>query len=190
MSTSKKCTKRPAVVEEAKPTTMGLIASEPIPTFVDNVLRDRCTQLLAKLAIGKWSDEDSVELRTCYEAMRHYGLGGASRDGIYSAISRGGLNFKEEKLVLDHASVLQALTLPDGRTVIIAVCFDADALIARRGAAGRLDLAYSGDGLNFKRDLDFRIVGLYTQDTIDPDIVLLPDGTLRLYYLAREGTGN
>ena len=36
----------------------------------------------------------------------------------------------------------------------------------------------------------FRIVGLFTQDAIDPDIVVLPDGSLRIYYLARVDAGD
>lgn len=81
----------------------------------------------------------------------------------------------------------------DGTIKIVSVNFDIESIIARRGVSGRMDLSISDDGLNFRREMRFRVIDLYIKDTIDPDIVLLPDGNLRIYYLCpsswQGGTG-
>ena len=160
-------------------------AAEPAPRFQELAIRACFQELLTDLTMGQWKAQEAEDLHACLQAMRDFDIG-AARGNIFSATSDDGLNFtRENKLIVSHGSAFQALGLPDGRIGILSVCYDADTLIARRGAAGRLDLSYSEDGLNFTRDMSFRIVGLFTQHAIDPDIVLLPDGSLRIYYLAR-----
>ena len=160
--------------------------AEPAPRFLEMAIRARFHELLTDLTMGQWTAQEADDLHACLQVMHDFDIG-ATRGNIFSAISDDGLTYtREEKLILPLASAFEAVALPDGRTGILSVCYDADTLIARRGAAGRLDLAYSEDGLNFQRDLSFRIVGLYTQHAIDPDIVLLPDGSLRMYYMARQ----
>ena len=140
--------------------------------------------------MGRWTASDEADFRACTAALRDRGIG-PWPSNIFSAVSDDGLTFaREEKLVLPSGSAFEAVALPNGGTAILSVCFDPDALITRRGASGRLDLAYSEDGLSFTRDLSFRIVGLYTQEAIDPDIVVLPDDSLRIYYLAGVGAGD
>lgn len=102
---------------------------------------------------------------------------------IFMASSADGLNFeKEEDVLFDKASVPDIIRLPSGRLLLYAV----DG--ARRSKSG-LMVALSDDN---GKSWDLGSVQFKTKDGIagggaDPEVVLLKDGKLRLYYVRFSG---
>ena len=155
--------------------------------FIDRVLRQHWYALLEKLWSGSFSEQDEADFRACDHALYQdpgMGLRGGNSN-VYSAIStNGGQTWEPEDVVcIAKVGVPHRVVLPDGTIKMVAVDHDTGSIISSRGVAGRLVLAESRDGIHFTRDPNFRIVDIYVRDTIDPDIVVLPDGSLRIYYL-------
>lgn len=146
-------------------------------------LREKRTELLNKLWLGNWSAEDELTLRKTQDELKKRGSG-AYDDKVYSAISEDGLKFtKENKVCVYAISAHEAVIAADGTVKIISCGQDINSIISRRGVTGKLDLHVSKDGIIFKVEDRFRIIDLYVKGAIDPDIVLLPNGNLRIYYL-------
>lgn len=122
---------------------------------------------------------------------------GPWRQDLRMAVSPDGLTFQEvEGLTLaTSAAVPEAVRGPDGRVYLFYVDGDLDHLVdkARTDSAwlkrhglpglGALKLLVSDDGRSFSEVPDFGIEGLVGGMVVDPDVVALPDGTWRLYYV-------
>lgn len=130
----------------------------------------------------------------------------ADRDGPWNHhvagpfVSADGVTFGEAgETDLSSASVPDAVRDDDGRWWLFYVDGDTDAMLAAAEAGtpletgwrgfGGLGAAVSDDGAHFER-VDITVVGdavpLYV---VDPDLVRLPDGRWRLYYLGVDAAG-
>jgi hypothetical protein len=108
------------------------------------------------------------------------GEGGPYFHQVLSASSRDGLLWTpDERVLLDHASVPTAVVAPDGRLFIFYV----DASQVPEGTR----CAVSEDGGASFRPGACAIDGMTTRKALDPSILRLPDGRLRLYYYACDG---
>lgn len=99
---------------------------------------------------------------------------------IYSALSADGLNWtKEERLIFDHASVPEAVITADGRIYLYF-------MDASEGHA--MSVAMSSDlGQTWKKST-VEIADRQTSGhAVDPNVILLADGTFRLFYLGTFG---
>lgn len=102
---------------------------------------------------------------------------------VFMAASLDGLNFmKEDNVLFDQTSVPDIIRLPSGRLLVYVV----DG--ARRSKSG-LMMALSDDN---GKSWDLGSVQFKTKDGTagggaDPEVVLLKDGTLRLYYVRFSG---
>ena len=154
-------------------------------SLLERVLRQQLYSLLARLWSGNFSQQDEADLRACYDAMANTLKHRAYHMSVYSAISAdGGKSWNAEGVeCLPDVSVPHYVGLPDGKVKAVALDYDVDNIIAHRGVAGRLVLFESEDGVHFTRDPKFRVIDIYVRNTLDPDIALLPDGSLRIYYL-------
>jgi hypothetical protein len=90
---------------------------------------------------------------------------------MLASSSDGGNWIVNDTVVREHASVPEIAALPDGTRFICYVDGTVDDLDAIRQAA---------DGT--WQDVDFALLNRTTQRAVDPDVVLLPDGRLRLFY--------
>ena len=101
--------------------------------------------------------------------------GGPYFHQVYRAHSGDGLDFApENQLVLDHASVPDAVLMPDGSTLLYYVNGLTEqhgiwvATQSPEGAWGVIDCV--------------RLDGEFNGNAVDPDVILLDDGRLRLFY--------
>ncbi len=122
---------------------------------------------------------------------------GPWRQQIRVARSTDGLSFELLDLppIVERAAVAEAVVGPDGRTWLFFVDGDVDALLERARARSRADLtrgipslgaiglAVSDDGLHFERVPDLEIRGLLRGMVVDPEVIRLPDGRWRMYYV-------
>ena len=94
---------------------------------------------------------------------------------IYRAFSSDAFNFTPENvLLLDHASVPDAVVGPDGETWVYYVNGEA----AQHGIwAARQNAAGEWEAIDC-----VRIDGQFNGNAVDPDIVRLPDGRYRLFF--------
>ncbi len=94
--------------------------------------------------------------------------------------SRDGVNFTVEQKLLDHASVPEIITLPDGRLAVYAVDFTE----ATGQNQEQLVLITSSDeGQTWTDPTPICLSGKTTTGAaVDPSAVTLPDGRVRLYY--------
>lgn len=100
-----------------------------------------------------------------------------SQNSIYRATSADGLNFLKEPTVLfSSASMPGAVTDKNGRMYLYYVS-------ASQPATGVLNVAVSIDGQNFTTPQKISIKGSTVIKKADPHPVLLPDGSIRLYYI-------
>ena len=98
---------------------------------------------------------------------------------VMLAYSSDGLNWTvDDEPVRDHASVPEIAALPDGTLIIYYVDGIVDDVDAIRQAQ---------DGSWV--DVDFVFEERPTQKAYDPDVVLLPDGRLRLFYFGPPAMG-
>ena len=164
---------------------MGSKAPSQRFEFTYRLLRQQEHQLLYKLWNGDWTEQDGASYRACRRAIRDGLHERVYNSGVYSAVSSdGGITWEEEGVeCLPSVGVPHYIRMPDGTYKILGVDFGDDSIIESRGAAGRLVLAESKDGVHFTRDRSFRIVDIYVKHTIDPEIMMLPDGSLRIYYM-------
>jgi len=116
------------------------------------------------------------------------GMTGPMAQGPYlhnvtSASSTDGLFFTADDVILiSHGSVPYSILAPDGRILLYYV----DATGLMQNTLETTAVAASDDeGKTFK-PLDLVILGKPTDKALDPAIVSLPDGTLRLYYYASD----
>jgi len=101
--------------------------------------------------------------------------GGLYYHQLYRAFSSDAFNFTPENLLLiDHASVPDAIIGPDGETWVYYVNGDPEKhgiFAARQTAAGTWEAIDC-----------VRIDGEFNGDAVDPDVVRLPDGRYRLFF--------
>ncbi len=96
---------------------------------------------------------------------------------ILKASSPDGVNFmKEEGVVFDKASVPDAIRLPSGRLVVYAV----DG--ARRSNSGIMVAISDDDGQTWQQG-SVQLESPMNFGGADPEVVLLPDDKLRIYYV-------
>ncbi|MBI3536526.1 MAG: hypothetical protein HY070_03030 [Chloroflexi bacterium] len=106
------------------------------------------------------------------------GQANASNDQTWYATSTDGLNWKEGALIADKASVPDVIRTTKGIFWAYWVDFS--------GASGanseKLGVAKSSDGKTWEKLGNVKFSNLTTQTPVDPDIVELDDGRLRLYF--------
>ena len=97
---------------------------------------------------------------------------------VYKAVSADGLNFtKVGGVLLDKASVPDAVSLPDGRLVIYAV--DGGG----RSESGLMVAISEDQGATWKQG-SLQLKGLQPPGKgVDPNAVMTPEGAVRLYYV-------
>jgi len=106
--------------------------------------------------------------------------GGPYYHQVYRAFSADGISFTaEEVLLLDHASVPDAVLRPDGETWVYFV----------NGEPGQhgIWIARRTDDGKWQTLSCVRLNGEFNPRAVDPDIVRLPDGRYRLFYYANFG---
>lgn len=97
---------------------------------------------------------------------------------VFSATSSDGLNWdKQNVLLLDHYSVPGAVTDTNGTIFLYAVYF------ASTSATEALMVASSTDGITFSGTQGVNITGSTVTKRVDPTATLLPDGSIRVFYL-------
>lgn len=97
---------------------------------------------------------------------------------IYSATSTDGLNWtKQNVLLFDHASVPGAVKDTNGT---IFLYFD---YFASTSSTEKLMVASSTDGITFTTAQEVQITGSTVIRRVDPTALLLPDGSIRLFYI-------
>jgi len=116
------------------------------------------------------------------------GLKGAAVQGPYlhnitSASGTDGLSFTPDKTILiSHGSVPSAVLAPDGRILLYYV----DASEIMKKIPETTAVAVSTDvGTTFSQ-ADMVIDGNPSDKALDPSVVIMPDGTYRLYYYASD----
>lgn len=106
---------------------------------------------------------------------------------VFSASSADGLTWTQDnRLLLDHASVPAAIMTPQGRIRLYYV----DASNAIEGQPEQVNVAESEDSGKTFYVLGCTIENRDSEKSLDPSIVLLPDGCYRLYYYAAHGSPN
>jgi hypothetical protein len=152
-------------------------------------------EIFERLLDGKLDDNATRALELYVERKRQDM--GPWRQQIRVARSTDGLDFELLDIppAVEHAAVAEAVVGPDGRTWLFFVDGDVDALLERARAGSRADLirgipslgalglAVSDDGLHFERVPGFEIQGLLRGMVVDPEVVPLPDGRWRMYYV-------
>ena len=105
------------------------------------------------------------------------------------------IDLTRKQLIKSPGAVPDTIRGADGRFYMFYGAADLDAarevvraggnLFAKRGiyGYGALGLMVSDDGVTFQEELDFEIRGLVRGMVVDPDVVQLPDGRYRLYYV-------
>jgi hypothetical protein len=107
--------------------------------------------------------------------------GGPFYHQIFKASSSDGVNFtKEQEAVFDKASVPDAIRLPSGRLILYAV----DG--ARRSNSGIMVAISDDDGQTWQQG-SVQLESPMNFGGADPEVVLLPDGKLRIYYVVFPG---
>lgn len=141
-------------------------------------------------------DDNATRALELYVQRKRQDMG-PWRQQIRVARSTDGLDFELLELppVVERAAVAEAVVGPEGRTWLFFVDGDVDALLERARAGSRaglsrgipslgaLGLAVSDDGLHFERVPEFEIQGLLRGMVVDPEVVRLPDGRWRMYYV-------
>lgn len=116
------------------------------------------------------------------------GMKGAAAQGPYlhnitSASSTDGLSFTPDKTILiNHGSVPSAVLTSDGRILLYYV----DASGAMKNIPETTAVAISKDNSTTFSPADLVIEGNPSDKALDPSVVVLPDGTFRLYYYASD----
>ncbi len=108
----------------------------------------------------------------------------------------GGVFEASGDALVPFAGVPEAVSDDDGRTWLFHVDGDLDRLLEEATlrsdyflthgwvGQGALALAVSDDGTSFVREEAFGVEGIVQGMVVDPDVVRLPDGTWRMYYVA------
>jgi len=111
------------------------------------------------------------------------------------ARSADGQHFEAVDGALLSKAAVPEVVLHEGRYYLFHVDGDLDHMrswvaesperLHRQGVPGlgALALAVSDDGLTFRQEPSFEVVGLVRGMAVDPDVVRLPDGRWRMYYL-------
>lgn len=179
----------PATIAAPGPTPPPPAASNPTPPF--NPFQNLTPEQEACLRQA-WGDEayqaitgfqrppgqdESPAMDACLGVHAPAGPGGPLASGPYShqvmlARSSDGVNWQaDEQPVRDHASVPEIVRLNDGTLMIYFVNGESDTTDAIRQ---RPDGSWE--------ELDLIIKDMPSQKAWDPDVVLLPDGRLRLFF--------
>lgn len=107
-------------------------------------------------------------------------------------------DLSDAQSIFTETAVLDAIIGPDGRYYLIFGEGDLDVgrtvatthstWFATHGliGTGALSAAVSDDGVTFERIEDFAVDGLVRGMVVDPDIVRMPSGTYRMYYVATD----
>jgi hypothetical protein len=117
---------------------------------------------------------DQATTRACLPEKKSIGIpdpNGPAFHQVLIAKSSDGLTWQSDnRVIIDQASVPEGLRLADGRLIIYAV----------DGTLSGLGLVYAES----KDDGKTWVCGKINVQGADPDVVMLPDGRIRMYYVA------
>jgi hypothetical protein len=134
---------------------------------------------------GPATTQDTTEpgqIEACPEPDPNEKLHSIFYHRVQKAISADGVKFTPDSdILLEHASVPDAIIRPDGRTWVYYV----------NGIAGQhgIFIAELDEDGQFQPFSCVRTDGLFNGNAVDPDVQLLPDGRTRLFYYQGHFTG-
>ncbi|MFN7145143.1 MAG: hypothetical protein ACK4YP_15305 [Myxococcota bacterium] len=151
--------------------------------------------LAFEAAIDGRADPCQIDAMAAFLEIRKADVGPWNQE-IRVAFSEDTETFEEvEGAVISTAAVPEVLVGPDGRYYLYYVDGDFDRAIAEARAGttwmathgipglGALNLAVSDNGVDFELVPEFQIEGVVRGMVVDPDVVLQPDGSWRMYYV-------
>jgi hypothetical protein len=151
-------------------------------------------QVLARVLEGSLQACERSALESF--VARRQATTGPWRQELHLATSEDGLAFRDEgSLGITRAAVPEVVVGPDGRYYLFHVDGDIEQLLRTDPDAsayfrahglpgvGALSLSVSEDGRHFEPVPDFSVEGIVLGMVVDPDVIRLPDGSWRLYYI-------